>query len=138
MSETGSEKNGIRVSGGRERNLLKLFPQIQGYYSPRVIGEVNDVYVKITRVLGDDVPWHTHDFEDEMFYMVKGSLQMELKGKPGFTLNEGEYFIVPHGVEHRVSSENECWILLIEPKATKHTGSVNSKITKNIEEQLGQ
>ena len=120
----------------RERNLVKLFPTLQEYCSPKVIGEVNDVYVKITKVVGNDVPWHTHDREDEMFYMVKGSLQMELKGKPGFTLAEGEYFIVPQGIEHRVSSEQECWILLVEPKATKHTGEVESAITKTIDEQI--
>jgi quercetin dioxygenase-like cupin family protein len=116
MSKTFQSKKDMSA---RERNLVKLFPTLQEYCSPKVIGEVNDVYVKITKVVGNDVPWHTHDREDEMFYMVKGSLQMELRGKPGFTLAEGEYFIVPQGIEHRVSSERECWILLIEPKRTE-------------------
>ena len=134
MSMTSQSKKEIP---GSERNLVRLFSGLSGYFSPKVIGEVNDVYVKITRVLGDDVPWHTHDHEDEMFYMVKGSLQMQLKGQPEFTLAEGEYFIVPQGVEHRCYSEKECWILLIEPKVTKHTGDVESKITKSVNEQLG-
>jgi len=125
------------AAAGGERDLKKLFPQLQEYCSPRVIGEVNDVFVKITKVIGDDVPWHTHNGEDEMFYMVKGSMQMQLRDKPAFTLAEGEYFIVPRGTEHRVSAERECWMLLIEPKATKHTGDVASKITKTIEEQMG-
>ena len=120
-----------------ERNLVKLFPSLKEFCSPKVIGEVNDVYVKITKVVGNDVPWHTHDHEDEMFYMVKGSLQMELSGMPDFTLAEGEFFIVPQGIEHRVSCERECWILLIESKATKHTGDVESKITRSIDEQIG-
>lgn len=128
-----SKENAMTES---DRNLRRLFPELQEYCSPRVIGAVNDVFVKITKVIGDDVPWHIHDHEDEMFYMVKGSLSMQIKDKPAFTLAEGEYFIVPHGIEHRVSAERECWILLIEPKATMHTGSVDSKITKSIEEQM--
>ena len=120
----------------KEKSLSKLFSGINEYYSPRVIGEVNDVYVKITKVKGHDVPWHTHDNEDEMFYMVKGSMIMEIKNEGSFDLSEGEYFIVGKGTEHRVYSEEECWIMLIEPKATKHTGSVQSGITRSIDEQL--
>jgi len=120
----------------KEKNLTKLFSGINEYYSPRVIGEVNDVYVKITKVKGHDVPWHTHDNEDELFYMVRGSLTMEIQNEGSFDLNEGEYFIVNKGIEHRVYSEEECWIMLIEPKATKHTGSVQSDITRSIDEQL--
>ncbi len=119
----------------KERNLAKLFPQLQEYFSPRIIGEVNDVFIKITKVKGDAVPWHIHDHEDEMFYMVKGSLVMELKDQESFELHEGEFFIVTKGWEHRVHSRDECWILLIENKATKHTGDVKSSITKSIEEQ---
>jgi len=119
-----------------ERSLEKLFSQIEGYFSPRVIGEVNDVYIKLTITKGNDVPWHAHDNEDEMFYIVKGSLVMETEGEPSFTLSEGEFFIVKKGVRHRVYSENECRIMLIENKATKHTGDVQSSITKSVEEQL--
>jgi quercetin dioxygenase-like cupin family protein len=119
-----------------EKNLAKLFSGIKEYYSPRVIGEVNDVYIKITKVNGHDVPWHIHDNEDEMFYMVRGSLTMEIKNEESFDLNEGEYFIVKRGTEHRVYSDEECWIMLIEPKVTKHTGSVQSKITRSIDDQL--
>ncbi len=118
-----------------ERNLAKHFSQITDYFSPKVIGEVNDAYIKIAKVKGDDVPWHTHDNEDEMFYMVKGSLMMEIEGQDSFELKEGEFYIVKHGVKHRVYSKEECWILLIENKSTKHTGDVKSSITKSIEEQ---
>jgi quercetin dioxygenase-like cupin family protein len=117
-------------------NLRKMFPLIEGYHSPRVIGEVNDVFVKITKVKGDDVPWHTHANEDELFYMVKGCLEMEIDEHDPFTLQEGELFIVKKGLQHRVSSEDECWILLIEHKSTEHTGGVQSSITKSIDEQL--
>jgi len=119
-----------------ERSLDKLFSQIKGYFSPKVVGEVNDVYVKLTITKGNDVPWHTHDNEDEMFYIVKGCLVMEIENEPSFTLSEGEFFIVKRGVRHRVYSENECRMMLIESKTTKHTGEVQSSITKSVEEQL--
>jgi len=118
------------------KNLVELFPQIHDYFSPKVIGEVNDVYVKITRVKGNDVPWHTHDGEDELFYIVKGSIVMEIENEESFTLGEGELFIVKKGIRHRVYSEKECWILLIENKLTQHTGNIKSSITKSIDEQL--
>ena len=134
MSKTSPPEKGTPA---RERNVVQLCASLSEYFSPRVIGEVNDVYVKVTKVIGDDVPWHIHDHEDEMFYIVKGSLQMEIKGRPAFTLAEGEYFIVPQGTEHRVHSESDCWMMLIEPKVTKHTGDVESTITKSIDHQRG-
>ncbi|UCC43605.1 MAG: cupin domain-containing protein [Candidatus Zixiibacteriota bacterium] len=132
-------KDAVKKSGPgkhEKRNLNTLFPQLQGYFSPRIIGEVNDVYVKITRVKGDDVPWHTHDNEDELFYIVKGALVMEIENEASFDLNQGDLYIVRQGVQHRVFSQEECWILLIEQKSTRHTGEVKSDITKSIEEQL--
>jgi quercetin dioxygenase-like cupin family protein len=119
-----------------ERNLERLFSQIQNYFSPKIIGEVNDVYIKLAKVKGDDVPWHTHDHEDEMFYVIKGSLVMEEKGEDSFTLNEGELHIVKQGIEHRVYCNDECWLMLAENKGTKHTGDVPSKITKSEDEQM--
>lgn len=119
-----------------KKALPQLFAQLPGCFSPKVIGEVNNVYVKVTKVKGDDVPWHTHDHEDELFYIFKGSLVMEIAGQGSLTLNEGELFIVKKGTEHRVHSTDECWILLIENKETKHTGNVASSITKSIADQL--
>ncbi len=115
--------------------LLEQFDKVTEYFSPMIIGEVNDVYVKIVKVKGDDVPWHTHDNEDELFYIVKGHLMMELKGRKGFELGEGELFVVEKGIEHRVYTDEECWLVLIENKSTKHTGDVESHITRSIEEQ---
>jgi quercetin dioxygenase-like cupin family protein len=97
---------------------------------------VNDVYVKVTKVKGDDVPWHTHDHEDELFYIFRGALVMEIAGEERFTLSAGELFIVKKGVRHRVYSTDECQVLLVENKATKHTGDVASGITKTIEDQF--
>ena len=116
-------------------NLQSLFFGLDKYFSPKIIGEVNDVFVKITKVKGQDIPWHTHDNEDELFYVIKGSLTMELRGNNSFTLDRGELFIVKRGIEHRVQSERECWLMLIENKTTKHTGDVQSDITKTINEQ---
>ena len=116
-------------------NINDLFSRIKYYFSPKVIGEVNDVFIKLAKVKGDDVPWHTHDNEDEMFFIVKGSLLMEIKKEKSFLLKEGDYYIVKKGIQHKVQSEEECWIMLVENKRTKHTGDVQSHITKSVEEQ---
>ena len=116
-------------------NLQSLFSSVKRYFSPKIIGVVNDVFIKIAKVKGKDVPWHIHDHEDELFYVMKGSLTMELRGKNSFKLDKGDLYIVKRGIEHRVHSERECWLLLIENKTTKHTGDVQSDITKTISEQ---
>ena len=122
--------------GTDERNIKKLSRQLKDYFSPKIIGEVNDVYVKVTQTKGDDVPWHSHDGEDEMFYILEGSLVMELENEEKFELTEGEFFIVKKGVKHRVSSQQDCRMMLIENKATKHVGDVQSHIAKSIEDQF--
>lgn len=116
--------------------IAELFPKLQNYFSPKVIGEVNDVFIKVVKTLGDVLPWHTHDHEDELFYIVKGSLVMQQRDEDDFILSQGELYIVPQGVEHRMYSDQECWILLVENKATAHTGSVKTGITKSIDEQM--
>jgi quercetin dioxygenase-like cupin family protein len=119
----------------QKQNLQNLFSSVKNYFSPKIIGEVNDVFIKIAKVKGEDVPWHTHDSEDELFYTVKGNLTMELRGSKSINLDEGEFFIVKRGIEHRVHSEKECWLMLIENKTTKHTGDVQSLITKTVRDQ---
>ncbi len=119
-----------------ERNIKNLSKKLQEYFSPKVIGEVNDVYVKVTKTRGEDVPWHSHDGEDEMFYILEGSLRMFIENEQPFDLNEGEFFIVKKGVKHRVSSQQDCYMMLIENKSTRHVGDAISHITKSIEEQL--
>lgn len=106
------------------------------YWSPRVIAEVDDNYVKVAKVLGT-FGWHCHDDEDELFLILKGSLCIEMED--GLTeLAEGELFVVPKGVRHNPVADEECLILLIERKSTRHTGnSVNEK-TRSLAEQLGQ
>ena len=117
-------------------NLRNQFKNINDYFSPKVIGEVNDVFIKIAMIKGDKVPWHNHKDEDELFYIVEGSLLFEIEDKEPFKMNTGDMFIVKKGVNHRVSSIEECKIMLIENKTTAHTGTVQSDITKSIEQQL--
>lgn len=116
-------------------NLIEYFKDIKDYFSPKIVGEVNDTYIKIVKIKGDKVPWHAHEHEDEMFYILEGSLLFEIEKKESFTMNQGDFFIVKKGIKHRVSSTEECKIMLIENKTTTHTGDVKSEITKSIREQ---
>jgi len=117
-------------------NLKEKFKDISSYFSPKIIGAVNDVYIKTVIIKGDKIPWHTHTNEDELFYIVEGSLLFEIENEKSFRMNEGDIFIVKRGISHRVSSLKECKIMLIEPKETAHTGEVETEITKSIEQQL--
>ena len=118
-------------------NLKSYLEDITAHFSPKVIGEVNDVYIKVVKIKGEKVPWHNHKNEDELFYIIAGSLLFEIENEPAFTMNTGDIFIVKKGVNHRVSSVEECQIMLIENKNTSHTGDVVSEITKSIDQQLG-
>lgn len=116
-------------------NVAEEFLKINQYFSPKIIGEVNNEFVKLAKIKGEDIPWHNHKNEDELFYIIEGSLLMEIKNQPSFTMNKGDLFIVKKTVNHRVSSAEECLIMLIESKTTMHTGEVQTKITKSIEDQ---
>ena len=107
---------------------------LQEYWSPRVVGEVDDAYVKVAKVQGS-LAWHSHDNEDELFYILKGRLRIEMVQGP-VELREGEMFVVPKGVRHNPVAEEECHILLIERKSTLHTGDVVTDKTRSIAEQL--
>ncbi|MEO7991522.1 MAG: cupin domain-containing protein [Chryseolinea sp.] len=117
-------------------NLKEAFENVDKYFSPRVIGEVNDQYIKVAKIKGQDIPWHNHENEDELFYIVEGQLLMEIENQPDLTMKKGDLYVVKKGVNHRVSSTEECLIMLIETKTTEHTGKVKTAITKSIEEQL--
>ena len=117
-------------------NLRDRAAALTGYFSPRVIGEVNDVYVKVAKIKGDEIPWHNHAGEDELFYVIEGSLLFEVEGQEPFTMEAGDLYIVRRGVNHRVSSTEECSILLVENKSTAHLGETESEITKSVEAQL--
>ncbi len=117
-------------------NIQDYLSQVNQYFSPKVIGEVNDIYVKVAKIKGEDIPWHNHANEDEAFFILDGELLFEEEGKDPFTMKKGDFYVVKKSVNHRVSSENECQIMLIENKSTAHTGEVDSHVTKSIEEQL--
>lgn len=116
-------------------NLREQLKDVKDHFSPRIITEVNDQYVKIVKIKGQEVPWHNHENEDELFYIIEGTLLLEIKNEANRTMNTGDLFVVPKGIDHRVSSIDECSIMLIETKTTKHTGEVKSSITRSIQEQ---
>lgn len=120
------------------KNLTEELQKVTDYFSPKIIGEVNDQYVKIAKIKGEDIPWHNHANEDELFYIIKGSLLMEIENEPNQTMNAGDLLVIKKGVNHRVSAVEECHIMLIESKTTKHTGDVITSVTKSITQQLSK
>lgn len=115
-------------------NVLEKFEQVDGYWNPAVVGALNGQEVKIVKFKGP-FTWHHHEEEDELFYVVKGSFVMEFRDK-NIMLHEGDFLIVPKGVEHRPNAEDEVWVMLFEPASTLNTGNVVNEFTKNALEQL--
>lgn len=104
------------------------------YWSPRVIAELDDSYVKVAKVKGTFV-WHAHDREDELFFILKGRLRIEFEGE-AVELAEGDTYVVPKGVRHNPVADDECHVMLIERKTALHTGSVVTDGTRSLAEQL--
>lgn len=115
-------------------NLLAKFDLINEYWTPKIIAELNDQYVKLAKLKGEFV-WHDHQNEDELFYIVKGELLLKYKDRDDVRISEGELFVVPAGIEHLPIAEEECWVMLVEPKSTAHTGSTQTEGTVAIEDQ---
>ncbi len=103
-------------------------------WSPRVVAEVDDAYIKVAKVQGS-LTWHSHENEDELFLVLKGRLRIEMKDST-VELDEGEMFVVPKGVSHNPVAEQECHLMLIERKSTRHTGDVVTSKTRSLKEQL--
>lgn len=103
-------------------------------WSPKVVARVGDQYVKVAKVQGEFV-WHAHEAEDELFLVLRGRLRIQMEDGE-VTLGPGEAFVVPAGVRHNPVAEEECWLALVEPVATKHTGDVTTDRTRSLEEQL--
>jgi len=103
-------------------------------WSPRVVGEVDEAYIKVAKVQGSLV-WHSHEAEDELFLVLKGHLRIELE-EGAVELDEGQLFVVPKGVRHNPVAEQECHLLLIERKSTLHTGTEITERTRSVAEQL--
>jgi len=114
----------------------KALPEL---WSPRVVGQVNDQFVKIARVQGE-FPWHAHEREDEMFLVLRGCLRIGRSDADGGSVDvrAGEFFVVPRGVRHNTSAQEETWIALIESVTTEHTGGEETPLTRSIAEQLGR
>lgn len=109
-------------------NLADKFSQIHEYWKPYIAGELNGQLVKLDKLKGEFV-WHHHENEDEMFLVVKGRFRIEFRDKT-VQLEEGEFIVVPRGVEHKPVADEECWILLFEPASTLNTGNVENERTQ--------
>ena len=112
-------------------NLAQKFSLFSEHYQPKIAGEVNDAYVKLVKLQGEFV-WHHHDNEDELFLVVKGALRMQVREQGTereFLIQPGEFIIIPRGLEHLPSADEETQIVLLEPKSTLNTGNVTSERT---------
>jgi mannose-6-phosphate isomerase-like protein (cupin superfamily) len=108
-------------------NLKEKFSRFTDYCNPRILGEVNDCHVKAVKLKGEFI-WHHHDNEDELFLVTKGSLRMKFRDREAI-IREGEFVIVPRGVEHCPVADEEVHIVLIEPKSTLNTGNLTNERT---------
>jgi mannose-6-phosphate isomerase-like protein (cupin superfamily) len=113
-------------------NLSEAFESFDESWSPRLAGELNGQAVKLAKADGEFV-WHHHDDADELFLVVSGELRIELREESDVVLREGEFVIVPRGVEHRPVADEEAEILLFEPSGTRNTGDVDDELTAEVE-----
>jgi mannose-6-phosphate isomerase-like protein (cupin superfamily) len=115
-------------------SLISVASKLSELWSPRVVAELDDSYVKVAKLKGS-LTWHSHDFEDELFYVLKGTLKIEMEAGP-VIVRTGEAYVVTKGVRHNPIAEDECLIMLIEKKNTLHTGSETVTGTRSLEDQL--
>ena len=108
-------------------NLAQKFAQIHEYWKPYIAGELNGQLVKLDKLKGEFI-WHHHEHEDEMFLVVKGRFRMEFRDRHVW-LEEGEFIVVPRGLEHRPVADQEAWIMLFEPASTLNTGNIENERT---------
>lgn len=108
-------------------NLTEKFALFQDYWHPRIVGELNGQHVKVVKLKGEFV-WHLHDKEDELFLILHGRLIIQFRDKD-VVLDEGEFLVIPRGIEHRPVAEEECWVMLFEPAGTLNTGNVEDEKT---------
>jgi len=109
-------------------NIIKKLAQFNDYWQPRIVAELNDQYVKLAKFKGE-FPWHKHENEDELFFVVKGEFTLEFRDKK-VKVFENEFIVVPRNVEHRSIAVNEVEVMLFEPKTTLNTGSSLNEYTK--------
>ena len=117
-------------------DLADELSSVTDHWTPRVIGRVNDQYVKVAKLRGELV-WHAHEHEDEMFLVVSGRLRIQLPDDEEVVLGPGQFYVVPKGIRHNPIAEEEVEIVLIETVTTAHTGDVVVDRTVSIDRQLG-
>lgn len=122
-------------SGSGPVDVAAALAGLTQHWAPRVVGRVNDQYVKVAKLLGELV-WHAHDDEDELFLVVSGRLRIQLEGRDEVALGPGEFFVVPRGVRHNPVAEEEVGLVLVETVTTAHTGAERTDRTVPIERQL--
>ena len=113
-------------------NLAQKFSLFNEHYKPKIVGELNDTYVKLVKFEGDFM-WHHHDEEDELFFVVKGTLRMNVRengAEREIVVRPGEFIIIPHGIEHFPTSDEEVQVMLLEPKTTLNTGNLRNDRTQ--------
>jgi mannose-6-phosphate isomerase-like protein (cupin superfamily) len=116
-----------RAGNVEKVNIAQKFTKVNEYWVPYIVGELNDSYVKVDKLKGQFV-WHKHDAEDELFLVTKGKLLIKLRNKD-IWLEEGEFVIIPKGIEHMPVANEEAHVVLIEPKSTLNTGNVRNEKT---------
>src|SRR5437016_6681199 len=120
-------------------NLAQKFAKFTDYYSPKVVGELNNFQVKLVKLKGEFM-WHHHDAEDELFMVMHGELRMKIRDADGLereeTIRPGEFIIIPHGVEHLPYAPEETHIMLIEPATTLNTGNIHNERTVETLERI--
>lgn len=115
-------------------NLAQKFGLLSEHWSPKIAGQVNDMHVKLVKLKGEFV-WHHHEIEDEMFLVIKGNLTIKLRDRD-LHIAEGEFVIIPHGVEHMPVAAEEVHLMLFEPAGTLNTGNVQNERTVANPQQL--
>lgn len=116
-------------------SIEDCFARFSDTFSPKIVAELNGQHVKLVRVEGDKVPWHTHEAEDEMFYVLEGELEVHERDGSA-VLGPGEFAVVQRGTEHRVVPRSHVKLMLFEPAGIAHTGSVRSEITNDEFDRL--
>lgn len=140
LGGAGASTSGSGPATPREpegvRNLEAELDAVAEHWFPRVVARVNDHYLKVARLHGQ-LTWHAHDSQDELFLVLKGRLRIQVDGQEDVVLGEGDVWVVPAGVRHNPVADQECWVALVEPVDTDHTGGEPSPRRRSIEEQLG-
>ena len=115
-------------------NLSEKLRQVADYWNPKIVGELNDSFVKVVKLKGEFL-WHHHEHEDELFLVVKGTLRMRFRDKD-VVVREGEFLVVPRGVEHLPVAEDEVHVVLLEPKSMLNTGNLRNERTVETLERI--